>query len=70
MLIASIQQFALAITFILIPFAAKRYGDRAQQAAESDMRRQGIQTGGHLLFKSGVKFAKTILISVRNVKEE
>lgn len=54
---AVIQQVILAITFILIPIAAQKYGREAQEAAEKAISAQGFEKG--LLLKNGVKMTES-----------
>lgn len=54
---AVIQQVVLAITFILIPIGAQKYGQKAQDAAEKAVSEQGFETG--LLIKNGIKMTES-----------
>lgn len=58
-LIAAVQQLALAATFVIVPIAAWRYGERAQQAAEKSIVGQGITSEKDFLLKRGVKFCES-----------
>ncbi len=55
--IAVIQQLLLAFTFILIPLAAQKYGQKAQAAAEAAVSKQGVD--GKLLAKNSIKFSES-----------
>jgi len=55
--IAVVQQLVLSLTFILIPIAAQKYGQRAQDAAEKVVADQGFKEG--LLLKNGVKMTES-----------
>lgn len=55
--LAAIQQFLLALTFILIPIAAQKYGQKAQEAAEKCVAAQGLDA--QLLPKNGIKFTES-----------
>lgn len=44
-LLISVLQFLLAGTFLVMPFAAYRYGRAAQRAADEDAVRQGLPAG-------------------------
>jgi len=55
--IAAVQQLLLALTFVLIPIAAQKYGKRAQDAAEKSVSSQGLD--GQLLPKNGIKFTES-----------
>lgn len=56
-MVAVIQQLILGFTFIFIPIAAQKYGQRAQNAAEKEVARQGFDEG--LLLKNGVKMTES-----------
>jgi uncharacterized membrane protein len=51
------QLMLLALTFIIIPIVAQRYGKRAQDAAEKAVARQGFERG--LLLKNGMKMTES-----------
>lgn len=51
---ASILQFALAATFVVIPVAGSLHGPRAQRAAETEVVRQGFPAT--LLAERGINF--------------
>jgi hypothetical protein len=53
------QLLLLALTFIIIPIVAQKYGKRAQDAAEKAVADQGFEPG--LLLKSGVKMTESKL---------
>jgi len=51
------QLVLLALTFIIIPIVAQKYGRRAQDAAEKAVASQGFERD--LLFKNGVKMTES-----------
>ena len=51
------QLLLLAVTFIVIPIVAQKYGKRAQDAAEKAVTDQGFEQG--LLLKNGVKMTES-----------
>lgn len=51
------QLFILALTFILIPIIAQKYGQKAQNAAEKAVADQGFEK--ELLLKNGVKMSES-----------
>jgi hypothetical protein len=53
---ASLLQLLLAVTFLIMPAIAYRYGARAQAAAEAEVARQGFPAG--ILAKNKVKFTE------------
>lgn len=59
LVVAVTQLFLLALTFIIIPIVAQKYGQRAQDAAEKAVADQGFEYG--LLLKNGVKMTESKL---------
>ncbi len=57
--VAAIQQLLLAATFFVLPLVARRYGDRAQQAAEKAVMEQGLGTEKDFLLKHSIKFSES-----------
>jgi hypothetical protein len=45
MVLVSVLQLMLAVTFVVMPLAAYRYGTAAQRAADADAMRQGLPAG-------------------------
>lgn len=56
-IVAVTQLLLLALTFIIIPIVAQKYGRRAQDAAEKAVADQGFEQG--LLLKNGVKMTES-----------
>ncbi len=56
-ILAVAQLLLLALTFIIIPIVAQKYGQRAQNAAEKAVADQGFEPG--LLLKNGVKMTES-----------
>jgi len=51
--LASLLQYLLAATFVIMPAIAYRYGDDAQRAAEAEVVKQGFATD---VFPAGFRY--------------
>jgi hypothetical protein len=59
LVLAAIQQIALAVLFFVISSAAFVFGDAAQAAAQRDVAAQGIDIDGETLRASGAQFSES-----------
>jgi hypothetical protein len=55
--VAGALWLALAVTFVVIPIIANRYGQAAQRAAEAEVARQGVDTA--VLVRHKVQFTES-----------
>jgi hypothetical protein len=59
LVLAAIQQLALAVLFFVISSVALLFGDAAQAAAERDVAAQGVDIDGETLRASGAQFSES-----------